>query len=150
MVTRRGRGETVCARDAWDALLGGPSTSPLDVMFKLPSVVLLVAALVSGYALSTEHSAEKPAETPSYLNTSLYGGGDGLSKKTAVIVKARAQYAGVRSEYAWIASRYPHSKPISQSLTARDEHGRNYDVITVRTSAGAKIVLWFDVSAMYQ
>jgi len=27
---RRGRGKTVCARGAWSALLGGPSTSPLD------------------------------------------------------------------------------------------------------------------------
>ena len=30
MVTRRGRGERVCARGACWALLGGPSTSPLD------------------------------------------------------------------------------------------------------------------------
>lgn len=31
MVTRRGRWETVCARCAYRALLGGPSTSPLEV-----------------------------------------------------------------------------------------------------------------------
>ena len=30
MVTCRGRGKTVCARGACRALLGGPSTSPLD------------------------------------------------------------------------------------------------------------------------
>ena len=119
-------------------------------MLRLTSVVLLSSVLVCGYALSAEQSTEKHAKTPSYLDSSLYGGGDGLSKKSAVIVKARAEYAGVRSEYAWIASRYPGSKPISQKLTARDERGRNYNVITVRTSAGAKIVLWFDVSAMYQ
>jgi hypothetical protein len=119
-------------------------------MLRLTSVVLVCVALVSNYALGAPQSAEKHAKMPAYLNTSLYGGGDGLSKKTAVIVKARAQYAGVRSEYAWIASRYPGSKPISQELTARDDRGRNYDVITVRTSVGAKIVLWFDVSAMYQ
>jgi hypothetical protein len=35
-VPRRGRGETLCARSAWSALLGGPSTSPLDGM-KAPS-----------------------------------------------------------------------------------------------------------------
>jgi hypothetical protein len=29
VVTRRGRRKTVCARGAWSALLGGPSTSPL-------------------------------------------------------------------------------------------------------------------------
>ena len=118
-------------------------------MPRLTRLVLLSAALVSGYALSAEQSTEKQAKTPAYLNSSMYGGGNGLSKKSAVIVRARAEYAGVRSEYAWIASRYPGSKPISQELTARDDHGRNYNVITVRTSAGAKIVLWFDVSAMY-
>ncbi len=32
LLTRRGRGDTVCARVAWLALLGGPSTSPLAVM----------------------------------------------------------------------------------------------------------------------
>lgn len=31
MVTRRGRGNTVCTRSAWWALFGGPSTSPLGV-----------------------------------------------------------------------------------------------------------------------
>ena len=30
MVTRRGRGKKLCARGAWWALLGGPSTSPLE------------------------------------------------------------------------------------------------------------------------
>jgi hypothetical protein len=30
VVTRRGRGKTVCARGANVALLGGPSTSPLE------------------------------------------------------------------------------------------------------------------------
>ncbi len=30
MVTRRGRGKTLCARGARLALLGGPSTSPLE------------------------------------------------------------------------------------------------------------------------
>ena len=120
-------------------------------MLRLTSVILLSAALVAGYAVSAaEQPTHSQAKRPSYLDTSLYGGGDGLSKKTAVIVKARAEYAGVRSEYVWIASRYPGSKPISQELTARDDRGRNYNVITVRTSAGAKIVLWFDVSAMYR
>ena len=36
MATRRGRGEPVCARGAWLALLGGPSTSPLDVALDSP------------------------------------------------------------------------------------------------------------------
>jgi len=35
VVTRRGRGETVCARGAWWAPLGGPSTSPLELRVRL-------------------------------------------------------------------------------------------------------------------
>ena len=120
-------------------------------MLRLTSLAFLSLAILSGYALSAEQqSAETQTKAPSHLDTSLYGDGNGLSKKTAVIVKTRDQYAGVRSEYRWIASHYPRSKPISRELTARDGHGRNYDVITVRTSAGAEIVLWFDVSAMYR
>ena len=49
MVTRRGRGKTVCARVAYLALLGGPSTSPLGVVLDarwvpVGLVVLLAAA----------------------------------------------------------------------------------------------------------
>ena len=33
MVTRRGCWEAVCTRGAWRALLGGPSTSPLERTF---------------------------------------------------------------------------------------------------------------------
>ena len=36
MVTRRGREKKVCARGAWVALPGGPSTSPLDGMDSPP------------------------------------------------------------------------------------------------------------------
>jgi hypothetical protein len=119
-------------------------------MLRLISAALLSMATF-GHALSTEQqSTEKQTKVPSHLESSLYGGGNGLSKKTAVIVKARDPYAGVRSESAWIASRYPRCKPVSRELTARDDHGRNFDVITVKTLAGAEIVLWFDVSAMYK
>jgi hypothetical protein len=108
-------------------------------MFRLTSIVPLTATLASGYAIS--------AELPPYLDASLYGGGNGLSKNTAIILKAPNEARGVGSEYAWIASRYPGSKPLSQTLTAALDDGKQYDVITVRTSAGSKIVLWFDLSA---
>lgn len=80
----------------------------------------------------------------------LYGGGNGLSKNTAIIVKASNDARGVSSEYAWIASRYLGAKPVEQLLTARDDEGKTYDLITVRMLTGAKIVLWFDISTMYE
>ena len=52
MVTRRGRWQRLCARGARWVPLGGPSTSPLDVM-KTPLLitVVLVAAVVLAIAL---------------------------------------------------------------------------------------------------
>src|ERR1700720_1845897 len=40
VVPRRGRGKTVCARVAWQALLGGRSTSPLGI--SNPTSILIV------------------------------------------------------------------------------------------------------------
>ena len=49
MVTRRGRGKTVCARGAWMALLGGPSTSPLEA--RLLSALSQLRVVAVWYAL---------------------------------------------------------------------------------------------------
>lgn len=135
-------------------LLGGhiqaAPTSPLSAMFRLTSAVLVTATLMSGYAVSGEPAKTAQARMPPYLDTSSYGGGNGLSESTAIIVKAQNEARGVASEYAWIASRYPGVKPLEQLLTATDDAGKTYDVITVQTSTGAKMVLWFDISAMYE
>jgi hypothetical protein len=48
VVTRRGRGEAVCARGAWWALLGGPSTSPLVVMAQLIGLVGTAVIFIAG------------------------------------------------------------------------------------------------------
>jgi hypothetical protein len=50
VVTRRGRGKTVCARGAWVALLGGPSTSPLERSMARQQSPL--AAVILGVALA--------------------------------------------------------------------------------------------------
>jgi hypothetical protein len=122
----------------------------MAVMVRLTSLVLLIAAFSPACALCADQPATGPVNSPSYLDTFWYGGGDGLSKKKAVIVKSASAYSGIESEYAWIASRYPGAKRLSQALTASDGDGKRYDIITVRTSDGIKLVLWFDISAMYQ
>ena len=48
--TRRGRGKTVCARGARWALLGGPSTSPLEAMTISAAVIVGAFVLVIGLA----------------------------------------------------------------------------------------------------
>ena len=53
VVTRRGRGKTVCARGAHGTLLGGPSTSPLGA--RMRSLLTLTAAFAA--ALYSAHAA---------------------------------------------------------------------------------------------
>ncbi len=118
-------------------------------MLRVSVFGLLVAALTSTYTAGREPPTANEGRIPPYLDRALYGGGNGLSQDTAVILKMRNEARGVSSEYAWIASRYPGAKPLDQLLTARDKDGKQYDVITIRTSAGIKLVLWFDISAMY-
>jgi hypothetical protein len=73
----------------------------------------------------------------------------GLSKESAIVVGAKGEVGTVKTEYKWIAENYPNSKPLEQSLTAFDEKGRRFDVITIRTSAGQELDLWFDITSLY-
>ena len=118
-------------------------------MLRVSTLALLSIALVAGYAaMAAPPNTE--GKIPPYLDRALYGGGNGLSRNTAVVLKIQNEARGVSSEYAWIGSRYPGAKPLNQLLTARDDDGKQYDVITIRTAAGDKIDIWFDISAMYQ
>ena len=80
----------------------------------------------------------------------MYGGGDGLSKNTAVTILSRSQPVGVKSEYSWIAQQYPGSKILNQALTPWDADHRRYDVIDIRTRDGRHLTLWFEISAMFE
>jgi hypothetical protein len=63
---RRGRGKTVCARGAWWALLGGPSTSPLD-RTDMRASVLFVAVLGCGVVgLCHADPPQLDTETPAW------------------------------------------------------------------------------------
>ncbi len=147
----RGRWERLCARVARPTLLSGRSTSPLDVVNRatFTAAVVLISAL--GLSQSGAHAQAPVGDRADASQPSPYGGGDGLSAKTAVVIRATGEVAGIRSEYAWIADYYPGSKRVSQALTAGDDdQHKRYDIITIQTSAGTKVVLWFDISAMFQ
>ena len=63
MVTRRGRGKTVCARGAWVALVGGPSTSPLGdgrPFMRTHWVLAALSVLAIGVIAGTPQSATAP------------------------------------------------------------------------------------------
>ena len=85
---------------------------------------------------------------PAY-DASLYSGGDGLSKKNAVVLKSPSETRGIASEYAWVARHYPGSKVLEQALTTW-QHGKRFDVLTVATAEGSQVELWFDITKMYK
>jgi hypothetical protein len=76
-----------------------------------------------------------------------FGGGDGSSFETAVIVRAPDGAEGVRAEYAWLARHFPGSRPWRQSLRNRGE--RSYDVVEFHDADGTKRELWFDITAFF-
>jgi hypothetical protein len=115
----------------------------------LTATVLSISALGSA---SGRIEAQTPAvvQAPAkHSDASLYGGGDGLSPKTAVVIKSRGDVAGVRSEYSWIADHYPKSQRVRQALTAAHDDGKRYDMITIKTIDDRTVILWFDISAMF-
>jgi len=65
-VTRRGRGKTVCARGAWLALLGGPSTSPLDrtVRVRAATIAVLLVACAPAFGADTTSTMTKGDSAP--------------------------------------------------------------------------------------
>lgn len=113
----------------------------------------IVAAALLGTALGFGQSEAQPQESavaPPTPDTSLYDGGDGLSAKTAVVIRSGSEVAGVRSEYSWISAHYRGAQRVSQALTAWDKDHRRYDIITIKTSDDREVVIWFDISAMYK
>jgi hypothetical protein len=95
-------------------------------------------------AASAHDTASQPA-----FNPANYSGGDGLSKKNAVVLKIASDSGGIASEYVWAAHTYPGSKVVEQALTTWD-HGKRYDILTVQTADQAKLELWFDISILYK
>jgi hypothetical protein len=107
-----------------------------------------IAIVLAAAALGLDQPRSLSQASPADFGP-LYGGGDGLSSDTAVIIKSRSEVAGIRSEYSWITQHYPGAKRLSQALTAWDKAHKRYDVITIKTPDGHDVVVWFNISAMY-
>lgn len=66
----------------------------------------------------------------------------------AVYVLTTDSSEGVRTEYAWLALRYPGAKRTAQALIPQDG-GRNYDMLVVTTADGQELKLYFEITAFY-
>jgi hypothetical protein len=85
---------------------------------------------------------------PNKEQLSLFGGGNGDSFETAVVVNADNSFVGVEAEYAYIASQCgePHKDWKLQSQGLRVHRGKFYDVLTIVLSSGETRTFYFDIT----
>jgi hypothetical protein len=121
------------------------TTRPARLTYFFVQVGLSTLAIAADDPLASTPAL--PAKAP--YDASLYSGGDGLSKKHAVVIESPSETRGIASEYVWVAHRYPGSKVLRQALTTW-QHGKRFDVLTVATGDGSQVELWFDITKMYK
>ena len=82
---------------------------------------------------------------------SLFGGGNGDSFETAVVINADNSFIGVEAEYAYIANRCgePHKEWKLQSQGLRAHGGKAYDVLTIALSSGETRTFYFDIAKFF-
>ncbi len=73
------------------------------------------------------------------------GGPLGGDVEHAVVIPTSDGAEGVRTEYAWLAMRYPAAKRTAQALIV--DAGKHYDVLSVTTAQGRDLTLYFDITA---
>lgn len=74
-----------------------------------------------------------------------FTGRPGEDMSHPIVMPAADKFEGVRSEYAWLALRYPGAKRTSQALLPQD--GRLYDMLAVTTADQHELKLYFDITA---
>jgi hypothetical protein len=94
-------------------------------------------------------AAENPQSKKKQL--SLFGGGNGDSFETAVVVNADNSFIGVEAEYAYIANQCgePHKDWKLQSQALREYGGKPYDVLTITLSSGGTRAFYFDIAKFF-
>ena len=93
-------------------------------------------------------STHTPTAVTAYDSSVSYGGGDGSSFESAVIVKTTAgSRVGIRAEYLWLSQKYPGFKRIWQKLL--DQGGKPYDALEIETTDGQRLTVYFEISSFF-
>jgi hypothetical protein len=80
-----------------------------------------------------------------------FGGGNGESFETAVIVNAGDSAAGIDAEYGYITSQCGRRNKdwTARSQALHDHDGKPYDVLTIQLSNGEERTFYFDISNFF-
>ena len=76
-----------------------------------------------------------------------YGGGDGLSCATRVVVHAASEGEGVGAEYRWLAAKYPGYQRGNQLLGHCGAAAA--DILEIQTADGRPLKVYFDISEFF-
>jgi hypothetical protein len=80
-----------------------------------------------------------------------WSGGDGIDMNHAVIINARNWRKGLPAEYAFLSSLHglrSHDWFI-ESQEIRHANDRNYEIWIIRTSEGARLRYYFDITSFH-
>jgi hypothetical protein len=111
----------------------------------------LLQFLREGQPLELMQEPAAQSLPPDKKQPNLFGGGNGDSFETAVVVNADSSFVGVEAEYAYIANQCgePHKDWKLQSQGLREHGGKPYDVLTIALSGGATRTFYFDIAKFF-
>jgi hypothetical protein len=117
----------------------------------------------SGATRIAKQAAETTASLKSTTTTTArptakrpYSGGDGSSKKSAVIIHAKNTMEGVQLESEWLEEHYPRYELQRQALVGDDTKGKPksnpphmYDRMDIKLPNGKEQQIYFDITEFY-
>ena len=82
---------------------------------------------------------------------SVYAGGDGSSRETAIVIRAANIEDGVRAEYEYIRRMPgPRDRAWKRDVQIKTSaQGRHYDLVSIVLKGGTKEKFWFDITRCY-
>jgi hypothetical protein len=112
----------------------------------VPSIVIS-----SGNKL-TEHEGFLAYQFFTGISGDLYGGGDGSSETSAVVINATSSSVGIQAEYKWIETKYgPREKAwtVEMRMHGSSKDGKSYETFNIKLSDGTLKTVVFDISSFY-
>ncbi len=103
----------------------------------MKKAIIIVLLIVGLYSCATRQNT----------TSSTQSNRDGSSYEKAIIIKAKNEGEGIRSEYVIISKLHPNYKMKSQGTGSKNN--KNYDTISIVTADGKEVTIYFDITNFY-